>query len=100
MIINPLEIGASVNLGEFGTFRPSFGCKSQENAEEVTTETLKNRKIIFTPGELLKNMIKSVSIQKIDVTRNSSSAPSNGDEEGGGSQNGGEGGNEAPDPAA
>lgn len=64
-----MEIGASVNLGEFGTFRPSFGCKSQENAEEVTTETLKNRKIIFTPGDLLKNMIKTVSIQKLDVTR-------------------------------
>ena len=75
-LITYMEIGASVNLGEFGTFRPSFGCKSQENAEEVTTETLKNRKIIFTPGELLKNMIKSVSIQKLDVTRNSSSAPS------------------------
>lgn len=42
-----MEIGASVNLGEFGTFRPSFGCKSQENAEEVTAETLKNRKIIL-----------------------------------------------------
>ena len=66
-LITYMEIGASVNLGEFGTFRPSFGCKSQENAEEVTTETLKNRKIIFTPGELLKNMIKSVSIQKLDL---------------------------------
>ena len=93
-----MEIGASVNLGEFGTFRPSFGCKSQENAEEVTTETLKNRKIIFTPGELLKNMIKSVSVQKLDVTRNSSSAPSGGGEEGGGNEGGNDGGDEAPDP--
>ena len=66
-LITYMEIGASVNLGEFGTFRPSFGCKSQENAEEVTAETLKNRKIIFTPGNLLKNMIKSVSIQKLDA---------------------------------
>lgn len=40
-LITYMEIGASVNLGEFGTFRPSFGCKSQENAEEVTAETLK-----------------------------------------------------------
>ena len=93
-LITYMEIGASVNLGEFGTFRPSFGCKSQENAEEVTAETLKNRKIIFTPGNLLKNMIKSVSIQKLDADRTSSSAPSGGGEEGGGN----EGGNEAPDP--
>lgn len=97
-----MEIGASVNLGEFGTFRPSFGCKSQENAEEVTAETLKNRKIIFTPGNLLKNMIKSVSIQKLDADRTSSSAPSGGGEEGGGNEGGNDGGNdggdEAPDP--
>ena len=86
-LITYMEIGASVNLGEFGTFRPSF-----------TTETLKNRKIIFTPGELLKNMIKSVSIQKLDVTRNSSSAPSGGGEEGGGNEGGNDGGDEAPDP--
>ena len=82
-LITYMEIGASVNLGEFGTFRPSFGCKSQENAEEVTAETLKNRKIIFTPGNLLKNMIKSVSIQKLGADRTSSSAPSGGGEEGG-----------------
>ena len=61
-----MEIGASVSLGEFGTFRPSFGCKSQNNAKGVTTETLKNRKIIFTPGSLLKGMIKTVSIQKLE----------------------------------
>ena len=54
--------------------------------------------LIFTPGELLKNMIKSVSIQKLDVTRNSSSAPSGGGEEGGGNEGGNDGGDEAPDP--
>lgn len=76
--------------------------QSQENAEEVTAETLKNRKIIFTPGNLLKNMIKSVSIQKLDADRTSSSAPSGGGEEGGGNEGGNDGGNdggdEAPDP--
>ena len=97
-LITYMEIGASVNLGEFGTFRPSFGCKSQVNAEEVTAETLKNRKIIFTPGNLLKNMIKSVSIQKLGADRTSSSAPSGGGEEGGGNEGGNDGGDEAPDP--
>ena len=48
--------------------------------------------------QLLKNMIKSVSIQKLDVTRNSSSAPSGGGEEGGGNEGGNDGGDEAPDP--
>ena len=56
--------GLSVKLGDFGTFRSSFGCKSQDEAKNVSAETLRHRKIIFTPGELLKNMLHTVSIQK------------------------------------
>lgn len=105
-----MKIGASVSLGEFGTFRPSFGCKSQDNAEEVTTDTLRNRKIIFTPGSIFKDMIKSVSIQKLDIgetVNSSSTTPSDGNtdsgSESGGAAGGGEttgGGEETPDPAA
>ena len=94
-LITYMEIGASVNLGEFGTFRPSFGCKSQDDAKEVTTETLKNRKIIFTPGSLFKDMIKSVSIQKLDTSKtNGAVTPDNGAGEGGN-----EGGGVTPDPS-
>ena len=91
-----MEIGASVSLGEFGTFRPSFGCKSQNNAKGVTTEKLKNRKIIFTPGSLLKGMIKTVSIQKLELPDSEASTPPSG----GGNEGGGENGGETPDPAA
>ncbi|WP_073347296.1 HU family DNA-binding protein [Bacteroides congonensis] len=91
-----MEIGASVSLGEFGTFRPSFGCKSQNNAKGVTTETLKNRKIIFTPGSLLKGMIKTVSIQKLELPDSETSTPPSG----GGNEGDGENGGETPDPAA
>lgn len=71
------------------------GVKSQDDEKEVTTETLKNRKIIFTPGSMFKGMIKSISIQKLDTSKtNSSGTPDNGN---GGS---GEGGGKAPDPAA
>ncbi|WP_333700146.1 HU family DNA-binding protein [Bacteroides congonensis] len=91
-----MEIGASVSLGEFGTFRPSFGCKSQNDAKGVTTETLKNRKIIFTPGNLLKGMIKTVSIQKLELPDSEASTPPSG----GGNEGGGENGGETPDPAA
>ena len=91
-----MEIGASVSLGEFGTFCPSFGCKSQNDAKGVTTETLKNRKIIFTPGSLLKGMIKTVSIQKLELPDSEVSTPPSG----GGNEGGGENGGETPDPAA
>lgn len=104
-LITYMEIGASVSLGEFGTFRPSFGCKSQDDEKGVTAETLKNRKIIFTPGSMFKDMIKSVSIQKLDDSKISGSAPTpdggnGGNGEGGNEGGGNEGGNEAPDPAA
>lgn len=94
-----MEIGASVSLGEFGTFRPTFGCKSQDDAKSVTTDVLKNRKIIFTPSSVLRNMIKNVSIQRVDDSK-VNGAISSGGEEGGGNQGGGNegGGGEAPDP--
>ena len=100
-----MEIGASVSLGEFGTFRPSFGCKSQDEVKGVTIDALKNRKIIFTPGLLLKDMIKNVSIQRVNDNKVNGAITSGG-EEGGGSQGGDneggggneEGGGEAPDP--
>lgn len=91
-----MEIGASVSFGDFGTFRPSFGCKSQDDAKGVTTETLKNRKIIFTPGSLLKGMIKTVSIQKLELPDTETSTPPSG----GGNEGGDESGGETPDPAA
>lgn len=101
-LITYMEIGASVSLGEFGTFRPSFGCKSQDNEKGVTAETLKNRKIIFTPGSMFKDMIKTVSIQKIDDSKvNGTGSPDNGNGgDNGGGDGGNEGGGEAPDPAA
>lgn len=83
--------GLSVRLGEFGSFRTSFGCKSQMAAEDVKADTLRNRKIIFTPGEQLKRMVKTVSIQKFEVKSTQiSNEP--------GDNPSGEGDGEAPDP--
>lgn len=78
-LVTYMEMGASVSLGEFGTLRPSFGCKSQDDAKEVTADTLCRRKIIFTPGKLLKNMINDVSIVKLQLPGESSGGNSGGD---------------------
>ncbi|WP_455591434.1 HU family DNA-binding protein [Bacteroides sp.] len=77
-LVTYMEMGASVSLGEFGTLRPSFGCKSQDDAKEVTADTLCRRKIIFTPGKLLKNMINDVSIVKLQLPGESSGGSNNG----------------------
>ena len=42
--------GFSVQLGEFGCFRPGINAKSQDKLEDVTASTIYRRKIIFTPG--------------------------------------------------
>ena len=89
-----MEIGASVSLGDFGTFRPSFGCKSQNDAKGVTTETLKNRKIIFTPGYKFKEMLSKVSVQKAVASDDGSISPEQP------APNPDDGKGEAPDPAA
>ena len=78
--------------------RPSFGCKSQDDEKEVTTDTLKNRKIIFTPGGMFKGMIKSISIQKLDSSKTNS--PITPDDGKGDDKGEGGGSGEAPDPAA
>lgn len=77
-----LENHLSVKLGDFGTFRPAFGCKSQENEKDVNAESLRHRKIIFTPGAYFKDMLSDVSIQKFEIPKT--------DETGSGSGEGGE----------
>ncbi|KKB55102.1 HU family DNA-binding protein [Parabacteroides gordonii] len=64
-----LENHLSVKLGDFGTFRPAFGCKSQENEKDVNAESLRHRKIIFTPGAYFKDMLSDVSIQKFEIPK-------------------------------
>lgn len=57
----------SVKLGEFGSLRPAFGCKCQEEEKDVTADVLRHRKIIFTPGAHFKEMLRKVSIQKFEI---------------------------------
>ena len=45
-----LNKGISVQLGDFGCFRPSLNCDSQDTAKDVDSDTIRRVKIIFTPG--------------------------------------------------
>jgi len=73
----------SVKLGDFGTFRPAFGCKCQDEEKDVTADVLRHRKIIFTPGAHFKEMLRKVSIQKFDIPETDETGSGSG--EGGGS---------------
>ena len=89
--------GISVQLGDFGSFRPGINCKSQDTAEAVDADTVRRVKIIFTPGYKLKEMLSKVSIQKLEKSTDGWA-----EETGGTGEAGEQGGNddeeEAPDP--
>ena len=63
-----MKNGMSVKLGEFGSFRPTFGSSAQNVADSVSAQSLKKKRIVFIAGAQLKDMIQSVSIQKYSVT--------------------------------
>lgn len=60
-----LNKGFSVQLGEFGCFRPGINAKSQDTAELVTADTIQRRKIIFTPGVYFREMLTRVAVTRV-----------------------------------
>lgn len=63
-----LNKGFSVQLGEFGCFRPGINAKSQDTAELVTADTIQRRKIIFTPGVYFREMLTRVAVTRVGQT--------------------------------
>lgn len=61
-----LDKGYSVQLGEFGCFRPGLNAKSQTGADDVDANTVYRRKIIFTPGSYFKNMLGKVTVERLE----------------------------------
>ena len=59
-----LVMGKSVKLGEFGTFRLSLSSDGANNVEEFTAGMIKNAKVVFTPGKLLKEAVSTISFEK------------------------------------
>ena len=53
--------GFSVQLGDFGCFRPGLNAKSQDKEEDVKSDTVYRGKIIFTPGQQFKVMLTRAS---------------------------------------
>lgn len=62
-----LNKGISVQLGDFGHFRPGINSKSQDAAKDVDAGTIHRRRIIFSPGYKFRDMLKKVSIEKLTI---------------------------------
>ena len=61
-----LNKGMSVQLGNFGCFRPGINCKSQDKEEDVDLKCIQRVKIIFTPGGEFREMLGKASIERLD----------------------------------
>ncbi len=59
-----LAEGKIVRLGELGTLRPSISSEGHDTAEEVTGRSIKSAKVIFSPGKILKKMLKNLIYKK------------------------------------
>ena len=57
-----LNKGISVQLGDFGQFRPGISSESQETEAAVDSDTIRRVKIVFTPGYKFKDMLKKFFI--------------------------------------
>lgn len=62
-----LDKGYSVQLGDFGCFRPGLNAKSQAEADDVDANTVYRRKIIFYPGSYFKNMLGKATVERLDL---------------------------------
>ncbi|MCL1905794.1 MAG: HU domain-containing protein [Clostridiales bacterium] len=58
-----LQLGQSVNLDGFGTFRISVSSVGMEKAEELTTRHAKEPKITFLPSKELKQGLLNISYE-------------------------------------
>ena len=63
-LVNNLDDGKSVKLGEFGTFRPAIRAKASDSEEDANANAIYRRRIIFTPGIALKDAMNNTSITR------------------------------------
>jgi len=65
VMVNHLDMGHSVQLGEFGTLRPGLRTKAQDSEEAANASAVYRRKINFMPGKMFKSFLKDVSVTRM-----------------------------------
>ena len=96
-----IDDGKSMQIGEFGIFTPTIRAKSTDDKKEVLSKSIVQRKILFYPGKIFKNMLEDMSItRRAEIETDYTDGSSNGGNNGGNPDSGDDGKGEAPDPAA
>ena len=67
VIVEALQIGEIVRLGELGTFQLSLSGKGAVTEEDYNTSLIKRAKINFRPGLTLAGMLGKLQFSKVDI---------------------------------
>lgn len=65
-----IELGHAVQIGEFGTLKPTFTAKTQKEAKDLSLDDVKSIKLRYYPGQRFKDILKSMSITQLDALNN------------------------------
>lgn len=67
-IIESLEEGNTVRLGELGSMRVSLSSSGEEDAGKVSANNIRKARIIFTPSVMIKDRISRMSFRQASHT--------------------------------
>jgi predicted histone-like DNA-binding protein len=61
-----LANGQIIRMGDLGSMRVSLSSKGEETAQEVNSTSIKEAKVIFAPGKGIKQLMESLSFEKVN----------------------------------
>jgi len=75
IVRDALELGQSVDLADLGSFRIVVPAKMMDTEAEVTADSLKAPKIVFTPKAAMRNAAKSVELRVLKKKKGDNEKP-------------------------
>lgn len=61
-LVHYMEIGHGVQMGTFGSFKPTFTVKSVRDYDSADAGTVKSKRVSFFPGKAFKSMLGELAI--------------------------------------
>lgn len=61
-LVHYMEIGHGVQMGEFGSFKPTFTVKAVKVYDDADATTVKTKRVSFFPGKAFKDMLGEMGL--------------------------------------
>ena len=69
IVCRGVKMGFSIDMGDLGSLRVYFPSKKMDKEEDVTAETLKAPKIIYTPKAKMRQAARAAEVNVINKAR-------------------------------